>query len=254
MSYLDRENVLLKKEVELISIQSPSSTPGFLTIVPKNYPFKRAFDIIISVLVTVFILSWLLPILAILIKLDSKGPVFFIQKRVGAFGKVFRCIKLRTMVVNAEANTLQAVENDPRITPLGKFLRFSSMDELPQFFNVLIGDMSVVGPRPHMISDSTEFAKLVRHYKSRYSIKPGITGMAQVKGYRGNTKDFFDIAHRSKWDMFYVRNRCFSLDVKILRLTVASMIGSVYKGFFPKRSTETETQTAYRLETPEYLN
>ncbi|MBS1599282.1 MAG: sugar transferase [Bacteroidetes bacterium] len=190
--------------------------------------YKRAFDIIFSVSVVVFLLSWLVPLLAILIKLDSKGPVFFIQKRVGFLGKTFRCFKFRTMVVNPGCDHEQAVSNDPRITRLGKFLRISSLDELPQFFNVLIGDMSIVGPRPHMHKDNDDFGKIVNNYRLRHYAKPGITGMAQVKGYRGPAKNFHSIFHRYQWDAFYVRNANASLDFKIIRLTAIQVLKSIF--------------------------
>ena len=139
------------KAVSYLKISHPVVEEIEIPKTKKDLLFKRCFDFIFSLLVIVSILSWLLPILAILVKLTSRGPVFFIQKRVGAFGKTFHCFKLRTMVVNAQANIQQAQANDPRITPFGKFLRLSCLDELPQFFNVLMGDMSIVGPRPHMI-------------------------------------------------------------------------------------------------------
>src|ERR1700743_3871215 len=139
---------------------------------------KRAFDIVVSLLVLVFIFSWLLPILYILIKLDSRGPVFFVQKRVGFLGRSFPCLKFRTMYVNSEANTKQATEDDPRITRMGKFLRNSNLDEIPQFLNVLAGHMSIVGPRPHMHQDCNNFSRVVDSYKFRNLMKPGITGLA----------------------------------------------------------------------------
>ncbi len=190
--------------------------------------FKRAFDIVFSSLVIIFLLSWLVPLLALLIKLDSKGPVFFMQKRVGFLGKTFLCFKFRTMVVNSVCDRQQAVSNDPRITRLGKFLRISSLDELPQFINVLLGDMSVVGPRPHMHKDNEDFGKIVNNYRLRHYAKPGITGMAQVKGYRGPAKNFHSIFHRYQWDAFYVRNANASLDFKIIRLTAIQIIKSIF--------------------------
>jgi putative colanic acid biosynthesis UDP-glucose lipid carrier transferase len=253
MNYLNRETAFFEEKSRLISIPLQENHPEFIRITPSSHRYKRIFDIALSLIVIVFVLSWLIPVLALIIKLDSKGPVFFIQKRVGAFGKIFSCIKLRTMVVNDEANVLQAQQNDPRITRFGKFLRLSCFDELPQFFNVLIGDMSVVGPRPHMIRDCKEFSKLVKHYSSRNSVKPGITGIAQVKGYRGNTKDYFDVSHRYKWDMFYVRNRSLSLDIKIVGLTIRSTVRSVYSRYSVKAKKE-ELTRSYKLETPEYLN
>jgi putative colanic acid biosynthesis UDP-glucose lipid carrier transferase len=215
--------------------------------------FKRSFDVVFSLLVIVCLLSWLLPVLAILIKLNSKGPVFFVQERVGAFGKTFSCFKLRTMIVNAQANTKQAQANDPRITSVGKFLRLSCLDELPQFFNVLLGDMSIVGPRPHMIKDCKEFSKLIKQYNSRSLVKPGITGMAQVKGYRGKTNGFYDVSHRFKWDMFYVRNLSFILDMQIMGLTVTSTLLTVYAAIFNSKKKD-EKLADYSFETPEFLN
>jgi putative colanic acid biosynthesis UDP-glucose lipid carrier transferase len=253
MSYQHREQALYKEKARLVLIHPQESDSDFIRFRKISSPFKRLFDIIVSLFVIVFVLSWLLPVLGICIRLDSKGPVFFIQKRVGALGKIFYCIKLRTMVVNAEANVQQAQADDPRITSFGKFLRLSCMDELPQFFNVLIGDMSIVGPRPHMIRDCREFSKVVKHYGSRYSVRPGITGMAQVKGYRGKTRNFFDVSHRYKWDMFYVRNLSFSLDMRIVGLTITSTISSVYCNLIGRRE-KTEPANTYELDTPEYLN
>lgn len=189
---------------------------------------KRVFDIIFSLFVLVFVISWLLPLLALLIKLDSSGPIFFIQKRVGFLGRSFRCYKFRTMVVNADCDEQQAVSDDPRITRLGKFLRITSIDELPQFFNVLLGNMSVVGPRPHMHKDNEAFGRIVSNYRLRHYAKPGITGMAQVKGCRGPAKNFHSIFHRYQWDAFYVRNSNLSLDFKIVRLTVAQIFKSIF--------------------------
>ncbi|HWY33164.1 MAG TPA: sugar transferase [Nitrosopumilaceae archaeon] len=188
---------------------------------------KRAIDFLFSLCVIILVLSWLLPLLAILIKLDSRGPVFFVQRRVGFLGKAFHCIKLRTMIVNAYSDQHQAIPNDPRITGLGKFLRLTSLDELPQFLNVFIGDMSIVGPRPHMNKDNSEFGKIVENYRLRSFLKPGITGMAQVKGYRGPAKDFNSIFHRYQWDAFYVRNADPLLDIKIVRQTALQVMKSI---------------------------
>jgi putative colanic acid biosysnthesis UDP-glucose lipid carrier transferase len=199
---------------------------------------KRLFDLVVSLLVIIFLLSWLLPILAVLIKLDSKGSVFFIQKRVGAQGKIFYCLKLRTMVKNALANVQQAGANDPRITRVGKFLRYTYLDELPQFINVLNGDMSIVGPRPHMLNDCFNFLKLVPDYHLRHMVKPGITGMAQVKGYRGKVSCFWDVTHRFKLDMFYIRKACFMLDMKIIFQTFMQLLFSLDKLLPKERSIE----------------
>jgi len=189
---------------------------------------KRVFDIAVSLLLTILVLSWLIPILAILIKLDSKGPVFFVQTRIGFLGIPFRCYKLRTMVVNQNSDSQQAMYNDQRITRLGHFLRITSLDELPQFLNVIIGNMSIVGPRPFMKKDDQEFSITVSNYPLRYCAKPGITGMAQVKGYRGRTDNFLSIFHRYQWDAFYIRNARPSLDFKILRITASQTIKSIF--------------------------
>jgi len=189
---------------------------------------KRVFDLIVSVVLTVLVLSWLIPILALLIKLDSRGPVFFVQTRIGFLGIPFRCYKLRTMVVNQNSDSQQAMYNDQRITRLGHFLRITSLDELPQFLNVIIGNMSIVGPRPFMKKDDQEFSITVSNYPLRYCAKPGITGMAQVKGYRGRTDNFLSIFHRYQWDAFYIRNARPSLDFKILRITASQTIKSIF--------------------------
>ncbi|HRQ49335.1 MAG TPA: sugar transferase [Agriterribacter sp.] len=190
---------------------------------------KRSFDLILSFLVIVLLMSWLFPLIAILIRLSSKGNIFFVQKRVGFLGRSFNCYKFRTMVVNREADTRQAVQNDPRITSVGKFLRNSNLDELPQFFNVLMGDMTIVGPRPHMHSDCHNFAEVVDNYKFRHIVKPGITGLAQVKGFRGPAKTFESIFKRYQWDAFYVRNANFWMDMRIVRITAAQTFSFIYK-------------------------
>jgi len=181
---------------------------------------KRIFDLLFSLLVVIGLLSWLLPILAVAVKLDSRGPVFFRQKRTGRDNRSFWCYKLRTMRQNTESDTKQATRNDSRITRVGKFLRNTSLDELPQFFNVLWGDMSVVGPRPHMLKHTTEFSAEVDRFMERHKIKPGITGLAQSKGYRGETDDFEKLKNRVKLDLFYVNNWSFMFDLKIIFDTV----------------------------------
>lgn len=201
----------------------------------RNYFFfKRVADIFISLLIIVFFLSWFLPIAALLIKLDSRGPVFFIQRRVGRWGKTFNCFKFRTMVVNERAHVDQARVNDSRITSIGNFLRKTNLDEFPQFFNVLLGHMSIVGPRPHMHSDCNMFSKVVAGYKFRNVVKPGITGLAQVKGYRGPAKDFSSIFHRYQFDAFYVRNASFWLDLRIVRKTAYQTFQMIFDAVFNK--------------------
>ena len=189
-----------------------------------NKVAKRAFDILFSLFVIVFILSWLLPLLGILIKLNSKGPVLFRQERSGIDNKKFKCLKLRTMYVNSEANLRQARRGDARITPIGAFLRKTSLDELPQFFNVLLGQMSVVGPRPHMLKHTQEYAAIVDKFMVRHFIKPGITGLSQIRGFRGETNEVHQMRGRVKLDIFYLENWSFLLDLKIIFYTVYNVI------------------------------
>jgi putative colanic acid biosynthesis UDP-glucose lipid carrier transferase len=181
-----------------------------------NRVTKRIFDLIFSLLVIVFVLSWLFPILYILIKMESPGPVFFVQPRSGRDNTTFSCYKFRSMYVNKLANNLQAIKGDARITRIGAFLRKTSLDEMPQFFNVLLGDMSVVGPRPHMLKHTEEYANLIDHFMVRHFIKPGITGWAQINGLRGETKLLEDMRARVKADVWYMQNWSFDLDLKII--------------------------------------
>ncbi len=181
-----------------------------------NHIIKRFFDIIFSSAVIIFLLSWLTPIIAILIKLESKGPVFFKQSRNGFNYKEFDCYKFRSMTPNKDAHLYQATKGDLRITKIGKIIRKTSIDELPQFFNVLFGDMSVVGPRPHMVSHTNMYAKRIDKFMVRHFVKPGITGLAQVKGFRGEIETDKDIINRVKYDIFYVENWSLLLDIKIV--------------------------------------
>ncbi|WP_246539130.1 sugar transferase [Litoribacter ruber] len=181
---------------------------------------KRVFDVLFAILVLFFLLSWLIPLMAILIKLDSSGPVFFKQLRSGRNNKPFYCLKFRSMIVNKEADWLQARHDDVRITRIGAFIRKSNIDELPQFINVLLGDMSVVGPRPHMLKHTEEYSWKIENYMERHKIPPGITGWAQVSGLRGETTEDVAMENRVKADLWYMENRTMSLDVKIILLTV----------------------------------
>lgn len=196
---------------------------------PLNEPLlkfsKRLFDIVFSLCIIVFLLSWLVPIIAILIKLESKGPVFFKQGRPGLDEKEFFCYKFRSMQMNDKTEE-SVTKNDPRITKLGAFLRKTSFDEMPQFFNVFLGDMSIVGPRPHLWSHNNEYQKKIKKYNFRLHIKPGITGLAQVKGYRGEIENDEEMANRIKYDLFYIENWSLLLDIKIIVLTVIN----VFKG------------------------
>lgn len=189
-----------------------------------NQFLKRSFDIVFSSLVMILILSWVIPIIALLIRLNSKGPIFFIQKRSGRDGRKFSCFKFRTMYHRKDNTFVQAKKNDSRITPIGGFLRKTNLDELPQFFNVFLGDMTVVGPRPHPIELDNTFKTLIDKYMVRHFVKPGITGLAQAKGYRGETKDQMSMSHRVKMDIFYIENWSFYLDIKIILMTLRKMM------------------------------
>ncbi len=183
-----------------------------------NSFFKRLFDVIFSLFIIVFI-SWLFPILALVIKLESEGPVFFVQLRTGRNNKHFKCYKFRSMLLNNDADKKQATRHDHRITKTGAFLRKTSLDELPQFFNVLIGNMSIVGPRPHMISHTDEYSQLTDKFKVRHSLKPGITGWAQICGLRGEVVNNEAMLRRVDADVWYLKNWSFLLDIKIIFLT-----------------------------------
>ena len=192
----------------------------------ETHIIKRIFDILFSIIICVFLLSWLLPILWVIVKIDSKGAFFFKQIRDGVDGKQFCCYKIRSMKTNSLSHKISATKNDKRITKIGAFLRKTSLDELPQFFNVLKGDMSVIGPRPHMNIQTEKYLKEIDHYIVRNSVKPGITGLAQVSGYRGEVQKKSDIENRVRLDVFYIENWSFFLDIKIIFQTLIS----VFKG------------------------
>lgn len=158
------------------------------------------------------------------VKLTSQGPVLFKQQRHGKNGRVFTCLKFRTMKINGEADTLQATRNDKRLTSIGNFLRETSLDELPQFINVLRGDMSIVGPRPHMLYHTEMYSSVIPNYMQRLSVKPGITGLAQILGYRGETPNVADMAHRIKLDLWYIEHRSFRLDLYIFFRTLQKFL------------------------------
>lgn len=188
-----------------------------------NRFLKRAFDIVFSlgVLLTIFPILYI--VVGTLIKLSSPGPILFRQKRTGLYGRDFECYKFRTMRVNAEADMRQAVKDDPRKTRIGDFLRRTSLDEFPQFINVLLGDMSVVGPRPHMLRHTEQYSALIDKYMVRHLVKPGITGWAQVTGYRGETRTLEQMEGRVKRDVWYIENWSFFLDLKIIVVTLLNV-------------------------------
>lgn len=188
-----------------------------------NRVIKRSFDVVVSSLVCLCLLPFL-PIIAIIIKCQSPGPLFFKQARTGLNGKTFQCMKFRSMHVNKESDTAQATKDDPRKFAFGNFMRKTNIDEFPQFFNVLKGDMSIVGPRPHMLHHTEIYGAIIDKYMVRHFSKPGITGWAQVTGYRGETKELWQMEERIKRDIWYIENWSFWLDIRIIYLTAKSII------------------------------
>ncbi|MBX2914244.1 MAG: exopolysaccharide biosynthesis polyprenyl glycosylphosphotransferase [Cyclobacteriaceae bacterium] len=197
----------------------------------QNQILKRTFDLIFSGLFLVLVFSWLYPLMSLIIKLDSKGPVLFVQTRGGLRNKHFGCYKFRTMNFVKEVEFIQAIKNDSRITKAGRFLRKSSIDELPQFINVFKGDMSLIGPRPHPIKLNEQFEPLISNMMARHYVKPGITGLAQCMGYRGETQTLADMENRVRLDRYYIENWTFWLDIKIIFLTVISLIRGSDKAY-----------------------
>ena len=206
--------------INSVPVFTPRNEPLGISV---NAILKRLFDIAFSSTVIITLFPILFPVIALAIRLDSEGPIFFKQLRPGKKNKLFDCYKFRTMYVN-EATEVQATKNDPRVTKVGKFLRKTNLDELPQFFNVLLGNMSVVGPRPNLISQLEKYSKTIQLYKIRHFITPGITGYAQVNGFRGETKDPELMERRVYYDVLYLENWSLSLDIKIIFLTVWNMI------------------------------
>lgn len=243
IDYVDNNLKLLKflpSRKDLLSANLKVDYYGVIPVMPSrttplndpiNYFIKRLFDIVFSSLVIILIMSWLTPLIAILIRLESKGPIFFKQKRHGLDYEEFNCYKFRSMFVNEHADISEAVKNDPRITKVGSFLRRTSLDEMPQFFNVFVGTMSVVGPRPHMLNFTEKYAVKVNKFKARHFIKPGITGMAQTHGYRGEIENDTDIINRIKYDIFYMESWSLLLDLKIIYLTIKNAIKGEKKAY-----------------------
>jgi putative colanic acid biosynthesis UDP-glucose lipid carrier transferase len=191
-----------------------------------NLLLKKGFDLVFSFGVIVLIFPWLFPILILMIKMDSAGPVFFRQRRSGRDNEEFWCVKFRTMRVNKSSDSVQAIQNDSRVTKMGAFMRRTNIDELPQFFNVLWGSMSVIGPRPHMLMHTEQYSELINNYLVRHYAKPGISGWAQVNGFRGETKELSEMKDRVDFDIWYIENWSLLLDIKIIYLTIFN----VFKG------------------------
>ncbi|WP_378180268.1 undecaprenyl-phosphate glucose phosphotransferase [Aquimarina sp. SS2-1] len=198
---------------------------------PIKGGIKRVFDVVFSLIVICLVLSWITPILALLIKLESKGPVFFRQYRYGADFNKFLCYKFRSMNPNKESDQIQASKNDTRTTKIGRFIRRTSIDELPQFFNVLFGEMSVVGPRPLLMSHTDDYKDKINRFMIRHNVKPGITGLAQVSGHRGNIEKDSDMQNRVRYDVFYVENWSLILDIKIIIKTIFNITQGEEKAY-----------------------
>tara|TARA_B100000989_G_scaffold161261_1_gene120388 strand:- start:1562 stop:2920 length:1359 start_codon:yes stop_codon:yes gene_type:complete len=233
LKFISKRGGLLSKKLKtdtygLSTVQSLREMPlsnDFNTIL------KRTFDIVFSLFVIVLLLSWITPIIGLIIKIESRGPVFFKQTRNGIKFREFICYKFRSMIENNNADIQQATKNDKRVTKIGKILRKTSLDELPQFFNVLIGNMSVVGPRPHMIRENERYSKSVDKFMVRHFVKPGITGLAQVKGFRGEIETDEDIINRVKYDIYYLENWSLILDLNIVFLTTINFLTGQKKAY-----------------------
>ena len=189
-----------------------------------NQVIKRLFDVAVSSLVIVFILSWMVPLVSLIVKMESKGAVFFKQLRSGRGNNSFMCLKFRSMQVNELSDVQQATRDDSRVTKIGAFLRKTSLDEFPQFINVFRGDMSIVGPRPHMLRHTEQYNEQVNHYMVRLYLKPGLTGWAQVNGYRGEITNIELMKKRVEHDIWYMENWSLWLDIKIMYLTFINIL------------------------------
>lgn len=215
----------LDNSIPIVSLREEPLRKGY------NQLLKRVFDIIVSLGFCLTIFPILFIILAPIIKYTSKGPIFFKQKRTGENGDEFYCLKFRTMEVNADADSVQATKGDSRVTKIGAFMRKTNLDEMPQFLNVLIGDMSIVGPRPHMLKHTEMYSQLIDKYMVRHFAKPGITGWAQVTGYRGETKELSEMEGRVRQDVWYIENWTFWLDIKIIYKTIKNMLKGEEKAY-----------------------
>ncbi len=236
LNSLIKVKMVFEPENQSIQLNRFDKHPGIdIAVLKLDDPYsriiKRIFDLFFAGVISVLFLSWFIPIVGLLIKLDSKGPIFFIQQRKGRRNIQFGCIKFRTMVQNLESAERQASRNDPRITKFGSFLRKSSIDELPQFINVLLGSMSVVGPRPQMPKHYDEYSKIIDEFMGRHYVKSGITGLAQCMGYRGEIRDIKDMENRVRLDRYYIEHWTFWFDIKIIFLTLVSLIRGSDRAF-----------------------
>jgi putative colanic acid biosynthesis UDP-glucose lipid carrier transferase len=210
VTYTNRKTI----QVDISSSNSSRSIGSIL---------KRLFDLLASIFVVLLVLIWMIPLVGLLIKVTSPGPVFFVQSRTGRLGRTFRCLKFRTMVHDRGKAFTQVTRNDPGITSIGRFLRKNNLDEMPQFLNVLLGDMSLVGPRPHAVDHDKAFWTSIPFYPNRYYVRPGITGLAQVRGARGLTETTKKMERRLRYDLHYIKNYSFLFDLLICWWTVKTM-------------------------------
>lgn len=235
IKFIPKDNQLLNTRLrkEYYSYLPILSMPEVSLNTDFNRFIKRIFDVIVSLLVCIFILSWLTIILYILIKFESKGPLFYVHKRTGINFKEYDCYKFRSLRTTKEIKGSYVQKNDARLTKVGRFLRRTSIDEMPQFFNALKGDMSIVGPRPHMLTFTDAYSKVINKYNFffRHNVKPGITGLAQIKGYRGEIKDKEDIINRIRYDLFYIDNWTLLLDLEIIFKTVIKITKGDHKAY-----------------------
>lgn len=208
-----KNSILLKKKIKKKPLKKS-----------LNAVLKRTFDIAFSGLILVFFLSWMFPLFALIIKLQSSGPVIYKQLREGKDGVHFLCFKFRTMHLNGESDYSWRKLNDPRVTKFGVFLRRTSLDEFPQFLNVFLGQMSIVGPRPHPIKLNDTYRDSIQKFSLRHETRPGVTGLSQMKGYRGSITHYHQMNSRVKLDRFYIRSWTFLLDLKIILLTIPATI------------------------------
>lgn len=208
-----KNSILLKKKIKKNPLKKS-----------LNAVLKRTFDIAFSGLILVFFLSWMFPLFALIIKLQSSGPVIYKQLREGKDGVHFLCFKFRTMHLNGESDYSWTKLNDPRVTKFGVFLRRTSLDEFPQFLNVFLGQMSIVGPRPHPIKLNDTYRDSIQKFSLRHETRPGVTGLSQMKGYRGSITHYHQMNSRVKLDRFYIRSWTFLLDLKIILLTIPATI------------------------------
>ena len=236
---VDRPQRLAPPQSEIAEIREMfrEINQRYMVYQPPAYYFslKRVMDVTISLFFIITIMSWLFPLVALLIKLTSKGGVFFIQKRTGHKGVEFDCFKFRTMYINDQADLVQATANDKRITPVGNILRKLHLDEIPQLFNVLLGDMSIIGPRPHMLYHTRYYAQQIPYYNLRHEATPGMTGMAQIKGYIGEISQERELRKRIQWDVYYLKNRSIWLDIRILLITIGQVFEKALSIFSKKK-------------------